>query len=221
MKKQFLFVMFSLFCLSLLNAQRSNGSIDDPAAKKVLNKVKAKYDAESRKGGLVGSFKLTIKNPGGTEIQSGAVKQKGEMYHVKSGDNTIISDGKTIWLYNKKENHVQISNVDPDDQSVMTPSQMLKIYEREKEFTYGLLNTEKVPSGQDRVRFTPKDRYSDYAFFDVYIAGSAIKKVVVRGKDGTTYTLQLTSLKGKSLSAGIFRFDEAQYPGVQKTDTRI
>jgi len=59
-----------------------------------------------------------VQKSGGKEILSGKLSYKKEnRFHLELKNNLIVSDGSTIWNYNKKENKVIINNVDESDPS--------------------------------------------------------------------------------------------------------
>jgi outer membrane lipoprotein-sorting protein len=93
----------------------------DPKAKAVLDKLKKQYDAYKT---MEVKFELEVEMPGQTTaIQKGSLVQDGAKYQLKLPDQEIYADGKTSWLYLKKNKEVQINDMGTEDNSLfISPS---------------------------------------------------------------------------------------------------
>lgn len=195
----------------------------DPEAKKVLDKIRKKYDAYKT---VEAAFSLTIEVPGkDTEVQKGSIAQAGEQFRLDMDDQVIISDGKSTWVYLKKNNEVQINDAEPGGQSeFMTPKELLRRYQK-GDFLYAI--TEKTTVGGKlltHIEFKPKNRNSDYSKLRVSVDAKAltIESIKAFAKDGSRYTFKITRLSpNKTLSADYFVFDAKKYPGVHVEDLRM
>ena len=118
----------------------------DAAAKAILNKVSEKYKSYDL---VKTDFDFTLENQqaGIKETRYGTLiaKSKANKFNVTiySAESTakpeveqqIISDGKTQWTYLKKDNEVQINNVDVSG-SGLNPAQIFTIYEHGYKYLY-------------------------------------------------------------------------------------
>ena len=196
---------------------------NDPAAKKILDKLKAEYDTYTS---MEVDFELVLELPQQeTEIQNGLVIQQGENYKLELDDRAIYSNGEYLWLHIKKNNEVQINDADMDDETnMMSPKDMLQLYDSGK-FAYvitaePLLNGRKVT----QIEFKPLDRDSEFSKMTLYVDKKSKKmaQMKVFSKDGGRYTLKINDITpNKKYPLGIFAFDESKFPGIHVEDLRI
>lgn len=224
---RFLLFIF-LFAATVIHAQSPPAPAppekSDPEAKKILDKARKKHEAHKT---VEAAFSLTIELPGQPkEIQKGTITQDGIKFRLEMDQQTIVSDGKTTWVYLKKNNEVQINDFDPNDteNGFFTPRDLLKRYEK-GDFLYAV--TDKVTEGGvvfTHIEFKPKDRNSEHAKLRVSIdeKTSSIQSIKAFNKDGSRYTFLITRLSpNKTFAGGHFSFDKSKYPGVKVEDLRM
>ncbi len=196
----------------------------DPEAKKILDKARKKYEAYKT---VEATFSLTIELPGQPkEIQKGVIGQDGQKFRLDMDQQTIMSDGKTTWVFLKKNNEVQINDFDPNDteNGFFTPKDLLKRYEK-GDFLYAV--TDKVTENNTiytQIEFKPKDRNSEYAKLRLSLdeKTNTIQSIKAFNKDGSRFIFQITKLTpNKTFAAGHFQFDKNKYPGVKVEDLRM
>jgi outer membrane lipoprotein-sorting protein len=93
--KKLLFALIALFSAALLDAQSglAKPEKDDPEAKKVLDKIRKKYEGYKT---LEATFSLVVEVPGQPkETQKGTVGQEGDKFRLDMDQQLLISDGKT------------------------------------------------------------------------------------------------------------------------------
>lgn len=220
-------LMFSLFALTLLGTVSAQSGAqsekNDPEAKKVLDKIRKKYEAFKT---IEAGFQLTIEVPGQPkEVQKGTISQEGDKFRLEMDQQVIVSDAKTTWVYLKKNNEVQVNNAEPGaDNGFLTPKDLLKRYQK-GDFLYAI--TDKVTENGKvltQIEFKPKDKNSEYFKFRLSIdekAGS-IQSIKAFSKDNSRYTFVINRLSSnKALAAGTFTFDAKKYPGVRVEDLRM
>jgi len=221
MHKFLIFALISLFSWQSVTAQTEK---NDPEAKKVLDKVRKKYEAYKT---MEAGFALTIEVPGQPkEVQKGTVAQSGDMFRLEMNDQVIVSDTKSTWVYLKKNNEVQINNAEPmgGDNAFLTPKELLRRYEK-GDFMYAV--TEKTKeNGQifTQIEFKPKDKKSEYSKLRVSIDEKAgtIQSIKAFSKDGSRYAFVLSKfIPNKTFAQGYFQFDPKKYPGVKVEDLRM
>jgi len=225
--KNLLFVLLALFSFNILSAQTGKAPAEqnDPAAKKILDKIRKKYEGYKS---LEASFALIIELPGQKqEVQKGTIAQDGDTkFRLEMNEQVIISDGKTTWVYLKKNNEVQINDADPKDleNGFLTPKDLLKRYQK-GDYLYAL--TDKTTEGGkllSHIEFKPKEKNSEYSKLRISIdeKASSIQSVKAFGKDGSRYTFAISKLTpNKQFAADHFTFDVKKYPGVKVEDLRM
>lgn len=220
---KFLFALITLFSTQFLLAQTTAApEKNDPEAKKVLDKIRKKYDAYKT---LEATFSLAIEVPGqAKEIQKGTVTQEGKKFRLDMSDQIVVSDGVTTWAYQKKSNEVQVNDADPNDaNSFLTPKDLLSRYQK-GDFLYAI--TDKTTEGGKvltQIEFKPKDKTSEYSKLRIAIDEKAgtMQSIKAFAKDGSRYTFSITRFTpDKALAAGQFKFDQTQYKGVRVEDLR-
>lgn len=195
----------------------------DPEAKKVLDKIRKKYDAYKT---LDAAFTLTIEVPGeAKDVQKGSITQDGKKFRLEMSDQTVVSDGVTTWAYQKKSNEVQVNDADPNDaNSLMSPKELLGRYQK-GDFLFAI--SDKVTEGGKLltlIEFKPKNRNSEYSKLRIAIDEKAGTIHSVKGfaKDGSRYTFVITRLTpNKAIPATTFSFDPKQYKGIRVEDLRL
>jgi outer membrane lipoprotein-sorting protein len=226
MKKLLIFSILLLITVTFCFAQK------DADAKAILSKVSEKYKTydvikadfdftleaqqaavkETRSGTLIAKskankFKVSIFSAGATAVPQ--VEQE------------IISDGKTQWTYLKKDNEVQVNNVDASGEG-LNPAQIFTIYEHGYKYLY---NGEVKVGGKvyQQIDLTPDD--AKKSFFKVRLTIDKVKKQIysalIFDKNGNRYTYTV-----KSFTANIpapdntFSFDPKAHKGVEVVDLR-
>jgi outer membrane lipoprotein-sorting protein len=219
MKKLFTFLM--LASVVLVNAQDKNPTANDPAAKKILDAVSAKFKTYKSPQA---SFSYKVENAQGKALSTkkGTVLMKGNKYKVLMDGMEIYSDGRTTWNYDKAANEVTVNSVDGSG-SAMTPQKLLTNF-YDKDFYYKY-NGEKKVGGTtvQEIELTPTDKSK--TFHKVYLlvnkATSTISSARFLEKTGSRYVYSITSLKGSAASKDSdFAFDKGKHPGVEVVDLR-
>src|SRR5262245_59895945 len=97
----------TLMMLSLAVFAQSN----DPAAKKVLDDVSAKFKTYKT---VQAGFNYKVEDASGKVMstKTGTIWMKGPKYRVTFGGQEIYSDGVTVWNYDKNAKEVTINTVD-------------------------------------------------------------------------------------------------------------
>jgi outer membrane lipoprotein carrier protein len=197
---------------------------NDPAAKKVLDRIRTKYDGYKT---FEAAFNLSVEVPGeAKEIQKGVVGQQGDKFRLEMGEQVIVNDTKTTWIYLKKNNEVQVNNSEPSssEASFFTPKELLHRYQK-GDFIYAI--TDKTTEGSKiltEIEFKPKDKKSDYSKIRVSIdeKNGSMEYIKAFGKDGSRYTFSITRFSpNKALPADYFMFDTKKYPGIRVEDLRM
>ena len=218
MKKIYTLLAFAASVL-VTNAQ-SNPTKNDPNAKKILDKVSAKFKTFKSPQA---AFTYQIENGQGKVLSTkkGTVRMRGSKYHVSMSGLEIFSDGRTSWSYDKSANEVTVNGVDGG--SNMTPEKLFTNF-YDKDFYYKL-NGEKKMAGKtvQEIEMTPTDKTRPFHKVYVYVdkAASTIYSAKFLEKTGNRYSYTINSLKpNATVSDADFAFDKKRYPGVEVVDLR-
>jgi outer membrane lipoprotein carrier protein len=190
----FLMMMALVTVTFAQNNQYTKSNQSDPAAKKLLDKVKAKYESYKT---MQADFTLTIEIPEeAAEVQKGKFMQSGEKYRLEAEAQTMVSDGETLWLHMKNSEEVQINDVEEDEGDILSPSSFLSFYESE-EFVYFLVN-EFPEDGVvvQQIEFKPLDEDSEYHKVRLTLNKKTndVMRIKAFSKDGSRFTFELGKL---------------------------
>ncbi len=203
-------------------AQTQTLGKSDPAAKKILDAVSAKFKtykavqatftfkSEDGKGKVLG-------------VKKGTLYTKGNKYRVSiTGGQDIFCDGATVSTYDKAANEVTVSKFEASANSITPQKLFTNFYD--KDFLYKL-NGEKKEAGKtlQEIELTPVDKSK--SFFKVLVwvdkATQTIYSTRVMEKSGNKYTYTVGSLNGNAnITDAQFVFNKAKYPGVEVVDLR-
>ncbi|HMC87316.1 MAG TPA: outer membrane lipoprotein carrier protein LolA [Chitinophagaceae bacterium] len=206
----------------MINAQ--TGVTNDPAAKKILDGVSAKFKTYKA---VQLAFTLKVEDGKGKVqgSQKGTVYMKGNKYRVSMAgkeNKEIFSDGSTMWTYDKASNEVTITKFDPTAKTITPQSLLTNFYD--KDFLYKLNGEQKDGARTlQEIEMTPLDKGKTFHKVYVYVdkAKQGIYNTKVLDKNGNKYTYTVNSLNGNApVSDLLFVFDKSKYPGVEEVDLR-
>jgi len=218
-------LLLAIYVLPSSNGQNtfSSSKNSDPKAKVILDKLKKQYDSYKS---MEVKFEMELELPGQPlEVQKGTVIQDGVRYQVKMNDQEIYADGKTIWLYLKKNKEVQITDMDDSGSSdFLSPKQMMSIYDK-GDFVYSIIE-EKNVNGQKLadIEFKPLNKKTDYTKMRLTVDKKTNKMISLRvfSRDGSRYTLKVSDIiANKKYDPVIFTFNAKTAPGVHIEDLRM
>jgi outer membrane lipoprotein carrier protein len=214
-------IAFLLIGLTITGmAQTAN----DPAAKKILDGVSAKFKTYKA---VQASFTLKIEDAKGKVqgLQKGTVYMKGIKYRISLAgkeNKEIFFDGATLHTYDKGANEVTITKVDPATKTITPQSLLTNFYD--KDFLYKL-NGEKKEGKKNlqEIEMTPVDKTKTFHKVYVYVnkAAQSIYSTKVLDKNGNKYTYTVNTLTPKAdINDQLFVFDKTKYAGVEEVDLR-
>ena len=217
-----------LFCSTILTAlagfsQTGDKPVSsDPAAKKILDEVSAKFKTYKA---VQAAFVLKNEDAKGKvlDTKKGTVSMKGSKYKVSLvGGAEIFCDGANVWTFDKTSNEVTITKLE-GSASMITPQKLFTNF-YDKDFLYKL-NGEKKEGSKTlmEIEMTPVDKTK--AFHKVFLlidkASKTLASTRVLDKSGTKITYTVTNINGKAaLTDAVFAFDKNKYPGVEVVDLR-
>jgi outer membrane lipoprotein-sorting protein len=217
-----LFTLIGFFTLmTSVQAQGANPTKNDPAAKKVLDAVSAKFKTFKVPQA---SFTYTVENAQGKALSTkkGMVTMKGNKYKVSLDGLEIFSDGRSTWNFDKSSNEVTIDNVNTSS-SAMTPQKMFTNF-YDKDFYYKMNGEKKIGTKTiQEIELTPIDKNRPYhkVYIQVDKATKTLYSAKFLEKTGGRYSYTVNSLKQNvTVSDAFFSFDKAKFPGVEVVDLR-
>ncbi len=202
-------------------------SIIQPAFAQNDAKAKGILDAMSKKmnglNSLKTNFALKLAGSNGKvkETKKGTFYMKGPKYRVTLAGQEIICDNKTVWTYTKDANEVQVSNFDPNAQTISPAKLFTNFYD--KEYNYKYAGTRKV-NGKDCniIELSPVNKSKGFSKVELAIDKS---NTIVGGniweKNGNQYQYEVSGFTPNApVADNMFTFDAKKYPGVEVVDLR-
>ncbi len=222
--KRMLPILISLFVSTFAMGHVMIFNIDnDPAARKILEKLKQKYDAYAS---MEIKFELELDLPDqDKQIQKGKIIQSGDKFSLDTEDYDMYCDGSSVWLYSELNQEVQINDADfEDSDEIMSPKDFMKIYES-GDYEYTIVGEGKE-NGKSAtfIEFKPLNEYSEYAKIRLAVKKSTpeVLSLKVFSKDGSRYKFSILSLMAdKKYDHSVFVFDTKAHPDVFVEDLRI
>lgn len=200
-----------------------------PASAQNDPKAKAVLDAASKKVNNLKSLKANFAfylsgGKGGkvTDSKKGTVSIKGQKYHVQLSGQEIISDGKTIWTYNKDAKEVQVSNFNPSEQSLSPAKLLTNFYDKEYRYTY---KGEKTEQGKKCavIELLPNDQSKKAAKIELFVdkAASMIIAGNIWEKNGNKYQYTISNFQpNAAVPDAYFTWNSKEHAGVEVVDLR-
>ncbi len=220
MKKLYLFVFLLFSGLISLQAQSTKGlGGNDPAAKKILDAVSAKFKTYKS---VQAKFSLKIENSAGKSLgaKTGTVYMKGGKYRVSVTGQEIFSDGSNTWTFDKPSNEVTINKIDPTANTITPQKLFTNFYD--KDFLYKLNGLTKVNGkNMNEIELTPTDKTKPFFKILLYIDNNNIVSTKLFEKTGNRYTYTTSSLATNgNIPEATFVFDAKKFPGAEVVDLR-
>lgn len=218
----FLIVIFTFFTGVIFSQTEFE---KDPKAKVILDKVSQTTKTYST---ITAEYTLSIfgKDKKKTDEQNGKIELKGDKFKLEIPGNIIVSDGKTLWNYNKDAKEVTIKNYNPneDKNETITPNNFFKIYESGYKYKYD--SKEKVGKAVcDVINLYPavKPEKKKFHTIKLYIDGkkNQIVQAKVLMKNGEVYVYSVKKfIPNLPLTDNLFVFDTKGLSADQIVDER-
>lgn len=193
-------------------------------SKEILDKLSTK--AKGWKS-ISADFTSTLKDQKANvnQKQEGNIKIKGNKYHLNLSQYTVISDGTTVWSYDKKSNSCTIDNLEDIKDGAFDPSEMFTIWE--KDFKHEMKNTNATVDGvacYEIHLFPNNPKGKAYHTIVMYVdkAKNEVSKISVKMREGGEVNYKVKNFKTNgTVTDNDFKFDKAKKPGVSMVDNRI
>ena len=192
-------------------------------AKSLLDEVSTKMGAYQN---MFISFSQTLSNEdagikeGDEPPIRGQITLQREKYNLNYLGNNFIFDGKKLYVINKDEKEISITDGDMSgDDGFIYPSKLLTFYKEGYTFKMGSLKNIKGRKVQF-VTLNPIDSESDITKVELAIDAKTkhIYKLIQTGSNGSKTTFTITDFKSnQSISDSFFSFDKEKYKKLKYT----
>ena len=213
MKNLTLLLAAIFFLISTSNAQ------EDKKSKEILDAIGAKTKAYTT---IKSDFDFIMENKVDktSNKQQGSIILKGDKFRLTIEGLLVISDGKTVWNYIEESDEVQIS--EPEEDDMVSPSNILTIWEKNFKHKYIKEETENGVVLQV-IDLVPIQGGKPYFKIRLYIDYNKkqLVKASIHEKEGNvnTYIIK-TFVVNESIADSKFTFNVKDYPNVDVIDLR-
>ncbi|MBK6634536.1 MAG: outer membrane lipoprotein carrier protein LolA [Chitinophagaceae bacterium] len=209
-------LMISVFFNANAQVPKGMGN-SDPEAKKILDKVSAKFKTFKS---VQSNFSLKIENAANKVMgnKKGTVLMKGTRYRIKVDDKDIFCDGSNVWTVDAAEKEITLTKIDVSNNAITPQKLFTNFYD--KDFLYKLNSDAK---GIQEIELTPIDKTKLFHKVIVFInkATQTITSTRVFEKAGNRYTYSVSSMNTKvNIPDNTFVFNQKNYPGMELVDLR-
>ncbi len=183
-------------------------SIFGQSAQDVVKRIQNKFESISN---LTADFSQTSIIPGSKSPVKNNGKiffQKENKYRIEFKNMEIISDGATIWNYNKKAKKVIINNADDESNSFSLRN---LIIDYPKQSSTSLLSNENI-NGQECtvVSLKPKSKESNFESIKIWSnADGMVRKIEIVDNNNASLIFELSSVDtNRKISSDRFVFNK-------------
>ena len=207
MKVSRLIVFGFLLSLNFIFAQSEPKA--EELVKEVLENVKNNKNLSVEFSYVLENIKEQIK-----EQTRGEIYIEGDKYRLNLMGNTQIFDGQKIYSISPEDEEINISSIENQDKSVITPSKMLTFFEEGYNYKWDInqnLNGREI----QYIKLIPIDTNADYKniLLGVDKHTKNIFNLIYSQNNGTRTEIKITSFKpNQPLTENIFKFDKSKYP---------
>lgn len=205
--------MKRLLILTFITLGFTGFSQNDTKAETLLNDVSTKIKSYKN---ISIDFKYELNNANEENMNQetrGDVVIEGEKYKLNILGITRIFDGKTLYTISPADEEVTISSDNSDDESTISPSDMLSFYEHGYTYKMDIIQNVKGRKIQ-YVKLSPMDTDSEikHVLLGIDATTKHIYNLIEVGKNGTKTTLTVNSFQtDQPISKTLFTFDESKY----------
>lgn len=202
MKKLFACSVYLLALFATANAQ------NDPAAKKILDEVGAKFKASK---GITANCQLSsfTSKRKANGVQSISVEMKGAKYFIKQGKSEIICDGSNVYRFDG-EKTITKSSVEESSQT-LSPQKLLS-GSYDKDFSYKLISSK---GSYHEIEMKPLDNRKNFQKVNLFIdkKKNTFSKARILDKSNNVTEFKMANLNmSASVADSKFVFNKSKYP---------
>lgn len=181
----------------------------------MIDRVRARYEASS---GIEARFEQVTTLFDESDRLTGRIWLQGEKYRLEAGTRTVVADGVTVWVFDRAENQVIISDFVEDETTFSITGFLYRFEERWK-----VTGEAASVQGGERVRIAtvvpidPDDWFSRVTV-TVRERDALVTRLEVVDASDITMIFDLQGVVERPLEPGLFRFTPEA--GVEVVDLR-
>lgn len=212
--------LLNLCLIALFSLAQTAHAQNDAKAKTLLEATSKKMNSLKS---LKANFALHLSGNNGkvNDTKKGTIYLKGPKYYISLGNQEIICDNKTIWTYNKQNKEVQVSNFNPNEQTISPAKLFTNFYDKEYAYKYA---GAKTVNGKacEIVELTPNNKSKQFSKVELAIGkDNVISGGTLWEKNGNQYKYEVSGFTpNAALDESMFTFDTKKHPGVEIIDLR-
>lgn len=211
--------ILSLLALTICIIAQPAMAQNDGKAQSILDKVNKKF--QSLKA-IKADFTMKISGNGVDDSKTGTFYMKGNKYRIKMASQQIMTDTKTMWVYMKDMNEVNVNTYNADAQTVSPQKIFTGSYQKDYNATYS--GTAKVNGANcDVITLNAKSGSINIKKVQLFInqSSSTIVKSLMHDNSGAVYEYLIKDFTpNPSINDSYFVFDAKEFPGVEVVDLR-
>ena len=164
------------------------------------------------------SFELNNKTHNINDIQNGVLELEKNKFRILMQDQIIVNDGATQWLYLKESNELQITENDPEE-NTMNPNEIFTIYE--KGYKYQYIGKKNIDGKEYDIidLFTEESSNFIKTTLTINSSKNQIKKISMQDKNGGTYDYFINKFES-NITLDKFEFESEKYSEIEIIDLR-
>lgn len=181
----------------------------------VIDRVRARYEASS---GIEARFEQVTTLFDESDRLTGRIWLQGEKYRLETGSRTVVADGETVWVFDRAENQVIVSDFVEDETTFSITGFLYRFDER-----WRVTGEAASTQGAERVRIAtvvpidPDDWFSR-VIVTVRERDAMVTRLEVVDASDVTMIFDLRDVVERPLEPGLFRFSPEA--GVEVVDLR-
>lgn len=180
----------------------------DQVLKHVVDNIKNHKNVEM---GI--DYKIINKASGINENENGSITLQGDAYKIVLPDQTITSDGKSVWTYLPDNDEVNIT----EDDGSMSPLKLIEMYKHNKT---AFAKSDKG-KGLRIIEITNSENKTEQITVIVDESKNEIKSFTITDSEGNKNIVTIKEYNyDKTLGKNFFTPSKAEYPGVEIIDMR-
>ena len=200
-----------------IEATPQEDDLSDAQAIKVLNTAYKKYASYTS---MKMNIDITVQDGDFSYKKSAKASVKGDKYRLETGDEDLVSNGNTLWIYLKNDESLQITNASTSDQNFFCyPALLLQKYQK-----YCVVEFLRNEGNEYVVQFTSYNEDCPYKTITVNIDKSTytIKRIEALEASNTGYIINVKSFeKNTKMTDSTFSFNEDKVSRSKIRDFRI
>lgn len=158
-------------------------------------------------------YKIINKASGINENENGTITLQGDAYKIVLPDQTITSDGKSVWTYLPDNDEVNIT----EDDGSMSPLKLIEMYKHNKT---AFAKSDKG-KGLRIIEITNSENKTEQIIVIVDESKNEIKSFTITDSEGNKNIVTIKEYNyDKTLGKNFFTPTKAEYPGVEIIDMR-